>query len=116
MSTYIEYDLGEGASILIEAPDEPVGGVVKAARGDGEVARVKAKKSFVDALKDVRMQAKFLLNEIEELHASEAEIKFGINTVGELGNLAIGKIGVGVNYEVTLKWTKPTKQSKQVRK
>jgi hypothetical protein len=112
MKNYIEYDLGDGATILIEAPDGEVGGIVKAARGDSEIATAKAKKSFSDALKDVRAQAKLLLAEIEELHVNEAEVKFGINTVGELGNLAIGKIGVGVNYEVTLKWTKPEVKSK----
>lgn len=112
MATYIEYDLENGATILIEAPGGETGGIVKASRGDGEVAKVKAKKGFADALKDVRVQAKLLLNEIEELHVNEAEIKFGINTVGELGNMAIGKVGVGVNYEVTLKWTKPADKPK----
>ena len=107
MATYIEYDLGDGATILIEAPDSELSGSVKASRVDGELTKTKAKKSFVDALKDVRTQAKLLLDEIEELHVNEAEIKFGINTVGELGNMAIGKVGVGVNYEVTLKWMKP---------
>jgi hypothetical protein len=52
------------------------------------------------------------LKEIEELHVEEAEVKFGINTVGELGNMAIGKLGVGVNYEVTLKWKKPSPSSR----
>ena len=108
MLAYIEYDLGDGASILIEAPEEEVGGIVRAsAEGVGEAAKVKAKKSFADALKDIKAQAKLLLQEIEDLHVNEAEVKFGINTVGELGNMAIGKIGVGVNYEVTLKWKKP---------
>jgi hypothetical protein len=106
LTTYIEYDLGNGATILIEAPESEEGSIIKASRGDGEVAKAKAKKSFADALQDVRAQAKLLLDEIEELHVNEAEIKFGINTVGELGNMAIGKIGVGVNYEVTLKWAK----------
>ena len=108
MPTYIEYDLGDGATILVEAPENENGGLVKAARGDGEVTKTKAKKNFSDALKDIRAQARLLLHEIEELHVSEAEVKFGINTVGELGNMAVGKIGVGVNYEVTLKWTKPS--------
>lgn len=117
MKNYIEYDLGDGATILIEAPDEEVSGIVKAARRDGEITTEKAKKSFTDALKDVRAQAKLLLAEIEELHVNEAEVKFGINTVGELGNMVIGKIGVGVNYEITLKWTKPGVKSKpRVRK
>jgi len=30
------------------------------------------------------------VEEIEELCIEEAEIKFGINTVGEVGNIAIG--------------------------
>ncbi len=106
MATYIEYDLGDGATILIESHDEE-SGVVRASRDRSDVAKTRAQKSFADALKDVRTQAKLLLREIEEIHVSEAEIKFGINTVGELGNMAIGKLGVGVNYEVTLKWAKP---------
>lgn len=112
MPNYIEYDLGDGATLLVEAPDGVTGGLIKAARGDGEVAKAKAKINFVDALKDIRVQAKLLLDEIEELHVNEAEVKFGINTVGELGNMAIGKVGVGVNYEVTLKWKKPEKSTK----
>ena len=107
MSTYVEYDLGEGASILIEAPESEDSGIVKASPNVGDVSKVKAKKGFTDALKDIRSQARLLLAQIEELQVSEAEVKFGINTVGELGNMAIGKIGVGVNYEVTLKWKKP---------
>jgi hypothetical protein len=117
MATYIEYDLGDGAIILIEGPIENESGVVRTTRGGDELTKVRAKKSFADALKDVRAQAKLLLAEIEELHVNEAEIKFGINTVGELGNMAIGRIGVGVNYEVTLKWTKPaTKPRSKIRK
>ena len=112
MPAYIEYQLDENTAILIEAPDD-TGGVVKAARGPGEIVKIKAQKSFSDALKDIRAQAKLLLNEIEELHVEEAEVKFGINTVGELGNMAIGKVGVGVNYEVTLKWKKPVTKSRK---
>ena len=108
MTTYIEYELGDGAAILIEASEDMNGRVMRSALQPGEAAQIKAKKSFVDVLADVKRQAQLLLKEINELQVSEAEVKFGINTVGELGNLAIGKMGVGVNYEVTLKWTKPT--------
>lgn len=106
MPHYIEYYLGDGATLLVEAPEGEIGGIVKASRS-GEATTTKAKKSFTDALKDVKTQAKLLLKEVEELQVSEAEIKFGINTVGELGNMAIGKLGVGANYEVTLKWKRP---------
>jgi hypothetical protein len=112
MAKYVEYDLGDGATILIELPEEEAGGLVKAARREGEIAKTKAKKSFVEALKDIKMQARLLLKEIDELNVSEADVKFGINTVGELGNLAIGKIGLGVNYEVTLKWVKPEEKKR----
>jgi hypothetical protein len=112
MPSYIEYQLDEETTILIEASEGEAGGIVKASREAGEIAKVKAKKSFADALKDIRSQAKVLMSEIEELHVEEAEVKFGINTVGELGNMAIGKIGVGVNYEVTLKWKKPNTATK----
>ena len=110
MTTYIEYKLDENSTILVEAPEDESGGVVRAARKPGEVARVKAKKTFKEALKDVKVQARLLVEEIEDLHVDEAEIKFGINTVGEMGNIAIGKVGVGVNYEVTLKWKKEGKE------
>ena len=106
MATYIQYDLGKNASILIEAPASDIGGITKASRKIKDVSLIKAKKSFDEALKGVKIQAQLLLREIEELHVDEAEIKFGINTVGELGNMAIGKIGMGINYEVTLKWSK----------
>ena len=107
MPNYVEYDLGDGATILIEVPDGQISSVDKAYRGVGNPTNIKAKMSFKEALKDVKAQAVLLLKEIEELHVNEAEIKFGINTIGELGNMAIGKVGIGVNYEVTLKWKKP---------
>jgi hypothetical protein len=107
MTTYVEYQLDDNTTILVEAAEDETSGVVRASREVGGVARVKAKISFIEALKDIRAQAKLLLTEIEDLHVEEAEVKFGINTVGELGIMAIGKVGGGVNYEVTLKWKKP---------
>lgn len=106
MTTYIEYQLDEQTTILVEAPEETTGGLVRAANNGG-VATVKAQKTFSDALKGINAQAKILLKEINDLHVEEAEVKFGVNTVGELGNIAIGKVGVGANYEITLKWKKP---------
>jgi hypothetical protein len=108
MATFIEYELEDGATILIESVDD-LGGIVKASRGEGVIIR--AKKKFAEAFKDAKHQARLLIREIEELHVSEAEIKFGLTTTGEIGNMAIGKIGTGVNYEVTLKWRKTEKQN-----
>jgi hypothetical protein len=105
MPAYVEYELEEGVTILIEAPEDESSGIVKASRGEGPV--VKAKKKFREAFDEVNVQAKILVEEIEELHVEEAEIKFGVTTAGEVGNLAIGKVGLDINYEITLKWKKP---------
>ena len=106
MPTFIEYELGEGQTILIEAPKEDAGGMVPAARDkDGNVI-IRAKKTFQEAFKEAKLQAKLLIEQLEELPVGEAEIKFGLTTTGELGNIAVGKVGVKANYEVTLKWKK----------
>jgi len=61
MTSYIEYELDENATILVEAPEDLSSGVVKASRGAGDVAQVKAKKTFHEALKDVKVQARMLV-------------------------------------------------------
>jgi hypothetical protein len=110
MPAFIEYELDDNGTILIEAPED-LEGVVKATLGEGAI--IKSKKKFSEALQNIKHQAKLLMQEIEDLNVSEAEIKFGLVTTGELGNLAIGKLEVGVNYEVTLKWKKPAPEAKK---
>ena len=102
MTAYIEYELDDGSTILIVAPDEEMTGMAPASRGGSQV--IKSQMKLREALKGAKAQAKILLEEIEGLHVNEAEIKFVLTTTGELGNLAIGKVGLDVNYEVTLKW------------
>ena len=111
MTTYIEYELDEKTTILVEAPEDVGSGVVKASRA-GDKAPVKAEKTFREAWKSVKVQAKMLIAEVEDLHVEEAEIKFGVNVTGSAGNVAIAQVGLGVNYEITLKWKKPTEQAK----
>lgn len=106
MPTYVEYELKDGVTILIEASEDEKAEIVKAARNKEGNVIIRAKKSFSQALKEAKVQAQLLLQEIEDLQVNEAEIKFGLTTTGELGNLALGKIGLGVNYEVTLMWKK----------
>lgn len=105
MSTLIEYPLEDGATILI-LDTQAESGVVKAGRGETNVT-VQSKKKFEEVLKDIRSQSQALLREINALEVSEAEIKFGLSVSTELGgSMFIGKIGGGVNYEITLKWSK----------
>ena len=104
MATYIEYELEDGGTLLVEIT-EPEGGVQKAARRkDGNVI-IKAGQKFQAALASVKQSAVTLRQELDELKADEVDVKFGLKTTGELGNFAIGEVGVEANYEVTLKWS-----------
>lgn len=104
MPTYIEYELEDGLTILIEAPEDEMGGLVRAARDpDGNVIK-RAGKRFGEALDGIRAQAAIMRDKLEGLRADEVEVKFGLTTTGEVGNFAVGKVGLEANYEVTLKW------------
>jgi hypothetical protein len=103
MPTYVEYKLEDGSTVLIET-EEPAGGVVKAARGPDDVARIQAQKKFEEALQGIKPWVKALRQQLNDLVADEVEVTFGIKTVGEVGVFAVGKLGAEANYEVTLKW------------
>ena len=111
MTTYIEYELEDNTTILVEAPEDAGGGMVKASRGDGEA--VPSKLNFKQAFENVRGSIKAVMAEFDDLHVEEAEIKFGLKTIGEAGVFAIGKVGGEMNYEVTLKWKKPDNEAKK---
>ncbi len=107
MPNYIEYKLEDGSTVLVEA-EEPRGGVVRAANRPDEP--VPSKKGFKEAFASVRSSIKEVMAEFDDLHVYEAEIKFGLKSIGEAGIFAIGKVGGEMNYEVTLKWKKPEKK------
>ncbi len=73
---------------------------------------IKANQKFHAALAGVKHSATALRQELDELKADEVEVKFGLQTIGELGNFAIGKVGVEANYEVTLKWSNEKKNGR----
>jgi hypothetical protein len=104
MTTYIEYELEDGTTLLIENQAEAAGGLVRAGRRDGENVIVKASKKFGEALESIRTQAMALRQRLEDACADEVEVKFALKTTGELGNFAIGSVGAEAAYEVTLKW------------
>ncbi len=109
MPVYIEYVLEDGGSVLIHAPDELAASLpIKAASGSEQV--IKAQKSFDKALESAFNSAEGMLKKFKSLDAEEIELTFGLETTGELGNFAIGKVGLTANYEVTLKWKNKSKK------
>ena len=106
MATFIKYELEDGGTVLIESEDEPVGGVVRAARDGGNVI-INAGAKFKEALKDAKASAMALMTELNDLPIDEMEVTFGLKTTGEAGFFAVGKVGAEVTYQVTMKWKTP---------
>lgn len=104
MATYIEYQMDDGSTILVEG-EELSGDIVKASRGGVDV--VKTGRQFAEAFASVRGSLRVLVAELDTLDLEDAEVKFGLKAIGEAGLLAIGKIGGEMNYEITLRWKRP---------
>ena len=104
MTAYVEYELDEETTILIEIPEEEAGGIVQASRRGDEPEVLKAEKKFSDALEGVRRSAISIKEKLDDLRADEVEVTFGLKTTGKLGNFAIAEVGVEANYSVKLKW------------
>jgi hypothetical protein len=115
MTTFIEYELEDGLTILIEAPEDETTGVVRVAKdSDGNIIK-RSEKKFSEALDSIRVQAALMRKKLEDLRADDVEVTFGLTTTGELGNFAVGKVGLEANYEVTLKWKNTEEDKKQSR-
>ena len=105
MPTYIEYQLEDGTTLLIEADELKTDGVGKASRRKvGDVIIASVNQKFEDAFVGVKKSAVVLHKQLEELRADEVTLTFGLKAVGEVGNFAIGKVGMEANYTVPLKW------------
>lgn len=104
MGTYLEYELEDGTTILIEGEEPKGSGVTKASRDkDGNVIK-KTDTTFHDALAGVKRSASVLRAQLNELKADEVEVTFGLKAVGEAGVFGISKVGLEANYTVKLKW------------
>ncbi|CBE69715.1 MAG: hypothetical protein F9K13_11475 [Candidatus Methylomirabilis oxygeniifera] len=102
MSRYVEFDLPDGSTVVIES-DGPDGSVVKA--GLGEVAE-RARESFEQAAENARNAALVIVDKIRSLYESpdEIEITFGLKASGELNTLVVAKTGIEASYTVRLTW------------
>jgi hypothetical protein len=107
MPAYIEYENEDGSTVLIELV-EASGGVVRSSRNGLKV--VETKQKFKEAFASIRGAVKDLIDEMEALRVEEGEVKFGLKAVAEAGGLVVGRVGGEMNYEVTLKWKKPSEK------
>lgn len=109
MSSYIEYKMDNGSSVLVETEDVS-SDIVKASRGGVNV--IETGRNFTEALASVRGSLQAMVTELNALQVEEAEVKFGLKAVGEAGLIAVGKVGGELNYEVTLRWKKAAEKPK----
>ena len=123
MPHYIEFP-SEGGSVLVEVTEEvfaeAVGeeaefqeGVSKAGFVEWVQERIaKIDKPFDQVVENaVKKNAQPFVRAAQELAketgAMEMEVSFGLTIAGEVGNLAVGKVGADSNYTIKLKWTQP---------
>lgn len=114
MSTYIEFPLDNGGSLLIETSDDATSkGGAGFMRGEPTAEAAKrAQHSFEAAMDNVRHAANQVVDKLRSLShpPDEMEVTFALKASGEFGNLAIGNLGGEANYSVKLVWRKPEKK------
>lgn len=102
---YTAYQLEEGMELLVEVPE----GTVMTPRkmtGAPTDAVWKNEKAFNEAIGPAVQSAKQLLHKLTDMKADEVELTFSLTATGELGNFAIGKVGIEAGYTVKLTWKK----------
>ncbi len=104
MFNFIEYEMKDGATILVSAPDREERGLINASLS--EEAPVKAKIQFEEAIGVAKIAAKKVLDEFKDFQGDEVSIEFGLTTTGEAGVFGIGKVGMEANFVIKVVWKK----------
>ena len=100
----VEFQVGNGESILVEVEDIESDGIKPASKKPGEIA-IKAGKSISDALSSVGPMIKDIKHRLDEATdpADEVEVKFSVKLSGEV-DAVLTKVGGEATYEITLRW------------
>jgi hypothetical protein len=105
MATYVEYQLEDGTTILVETDEKKTRGWTKASNNKVGDLIASVDQKFEQAFAGVKKSAMVLRQQLEEMRADEVTVTFGLKAAGEAGNFAIGKVTGEANYTVTLKWS-----------
>lgn len=104
MAKLVEFDVGDGETILIEVDEVESDEIEPVSRNPGEIA-AKARQTFTEAIDDISPMIRALKKRLNALTdpADEVEVKFSVKLSGEIGAV-VTKVGGEATYEVTLKW------------
>jgi Trypsin-co-occurring domain 1 len=105
MAKLVEFDVGDGQTVLIEVDEVESEDIEPISRMPGQLA-AKARKTLDEALDDIAPMVRTLKRKLNALTdpCDEVEVKFGVKLSGEI-NAAVTKLGAEATYEITLKWT-----------
>ncbi len=108
MQNFIKYELDDGTVVEVETAELPLRGRTgDVMRGGGLRAPAEdVPYKFSEALGPVKAAAQAVMEQLRDLAADEIEVEFGLTANGEVGNFAIGTLGVSANYRVRMKWVK----------
>jgi len=103
MKQLVEFKLPDESTILIEV-DEPLPPGQRPVGRPGEVAITEAKKTFTEAIDNLKPMFDAIKQKFHEMNepADEVEVKFGLKLNGKVG--AVITAGGEASYEITLRW------------
>jgi hypothetical protein len=112
MSRYLQFATESGGPILVEVDGDEVAstlGVEKAGlrANAAQSAVASAESAFEEAVASTMARSVDALAQAVTMLAiapAEVELSFGLKATGELGNMAIAKVGGEANFSVRLVW------------
>ncbi len=104
MTKLVEFDVGEGQTILIEVEEVESEEITPVSKAPGEIA-AKARKTLSEAIDDIAPMVRTLKRKLNAMTdpEDEVEVKFSVKLSGEI-DAVVAKMGSEATYEVTLKW------------
>jgi len=104
MARLVEFDVGNGQSVLIEVEDVQSDEIKPVSKRPGAIA-AQAKQTFDQALDNLKPMVESIRDRVDAMTqpADEVEVKFSVKLSGEVGAV-VTKVGGEATYEITLKW------------
>jgi chaperonin cofactor prefoldin len=104
MTKLVEFQVGEGKTILIEVDEVESDEIRPVSKSPGDIA-AKARKTFAEALETIKLMVRDIKQQFDDLpnSADELEVKFSIKLSAEVGAV-VTKVSGEANYEITLRW------------
>ena len=104
MTKLVEFDVGNGETVLIEVDEVAAEEIEPVSKIPGEIA-AKARQTLSEALDGIAPMVRTMKQRLNTLTdpGDNLEVKFSVKMSGEVGSV-ITKVGGEATYEITLKW------------